>query len=148
METNDSYTSKVESGDWPGDSSVPLDAPFVDARGTIQNLILKPCTSVAVIHSSARTLRANHYHRTDWHYAYVVSGEVLYFERPVGSAEAPKPRRFGPGKMFFTPPMVEHCMAFPVETVIVTMAKNVRSHESHESDVVRVNLVKPEDLGW
>lgn len=148
METNDSYTSKVESGDWPGDCSVPLDEAFRDARGTIQNLILRPCTSVAVISSAPRTIRANHYHRTDWHYAYVVSGEVLYFERPVGSSEAPKPRRFGPGEMFFTPPMVEHCMAFPVETTFVTMAKNVRSHESHEADVVRVDFVRPDHLGW
>ncbi len=77
METNDSYTAKVESGEWPEDCSVPLDPPFKDHRGLIQNLILKPCTSVAVITSGPRTLRANHYHKTDWHYSYVVSGEVM-----------------------------------------------------------------------
>ena len=148
METNGSYTFRVEAGDWPEDCSVPMDAPFKDSRGEIQNLILRPCTSVAIINSAPRTIRANHYHRTDWHYAYVVSGEVLYFERPVGSEGIPEPKRFGPGTMFFTPPMVEHCMAFPVDTVFVTMAKNVRSHESHEADVVRVEFVKPSDLGW
>lgn len=148
METNDTYTAKVESGNWPKDCSVPLDEAFKDARGIIQNLILRPCTSVAVIHSSACTLRANHYHKTDWHYAYVISGKVLYFERPVGFTEVPDPRCFRPGEMFFTPPMTEHCMAFPIETVIVTMAKNIRSHENHEFDLVRVDFVKPENLGW
>jgi hypothetical protein len=37
-------------------------------------------------------------------------------------------------------------MVFPVETVFVTLAKNVRSHESHESDLVRVEFVTPEIL--
>lgn len=145
---NDTYTEMVEEGRWPEDCSVPLDSPFQDPRGTIQNLILRPCSSVAVITSRARTLRANHYHRTDWHYAYVVSGQILYFERTVGTLEIPEPRRFGPGEMFFTPPMVEHCMAFPEDTVFVTMARNVRSHDSHESDLERVDFIRPGTLGW
>lgn len=147
-ETNESYTSKVDRGEWPSDTSVPLDDPFTDERGVIQNLLLKPMTSLAVITSKEGSLRANHYHKTDWHYSYVVSGCVLYFEREIGASEIPKPVEFRAGDMFFTPPMVEHCMAFPEDTVIVTAAKNVRSHESHEADLVRVSFVGPKDLGW
>lgn len=147
METNDSYTSKVENGEWPEGSSVPLDPPFTDHRGTIQNILLKPVTSLAVISSKAGTTRANHYHRTDWHYAYVISGRVLYYERDVGSQLKPDPVEFLPGSLFFTPPMREHCMAFPEDTVILTAARNVRSHESHESDLVRVRFIEPGDLG-
>ena len=42
--------------------------------------------------------------------------------------------------MFFTPPMVEHAMFFPVESTFITFAKNRRDHENHESDLVRVKL--------
>lgn len=143
MSSNRIYTEKVDLGVWPADCDVPLDTPFVDERGSIQNLVLKPVTSVAVITSRRGTVRANHYHKTDWHYAYVVSGKILYFERDVGSSEMPVPRTFGAGKMFFTPPMREHAMVFAEDTTFVTMAKNVRSHESHEADLVRVEFVTP-----
>ncbi len=139
----DAYWDLVERGEWPEDRSVPLPEAFRNDAGAIQNLCLRPVTSVAVIHSRPGTRRANHWHRTDWHFAYVVSGEVVYFERPVGSSEDPlaTARSFPAGTMFFTPPGVEHCMFFPVETTFVTLARNVRSHESHEADLVRVELV-------
>lgn len=143
---NDTYTKMVNNGEWPSDSAVPLDTPFINENGVIQNLVLKPMTSVAVITSKSGTMRANHYHKTDWHYAYVISGSILYFERSVGDKGIPEPRLFKAGEMFFTPPMKEHTMVFPEETIFVTMAKNVRSHESHEADLVRVEFITPEKL--
>lgn len=150
METNDSYTSKVDAGEWPTSPAVPLDEPFVDARGIIQNLVLKPMTSLAVITTKAGTLRSNHYHRTDWHYIYVVSGRIAYFERDVVRDDdtIPDSVEFGAGEMFFTPPMKEHAVAFLEDTVIMTASKNVRSHEGHEEDLVRVDFVTPSDVGW
>lgn len=148
METNDSYASMVEAGNWPTVPTVPLDDPYEDERGSIQNLVLKPVGGVAVIMTKAGTLRSNHYHKTDWHYIYVLSGHVLYFERDVGSDVVPKPDEYGPGDMFFTPPMMEHCVAFLEDTVLVTASKNARSHENHEEDLVRVDFVTPSDLGW
>lgn len=143
--TNDEYTSMVDEARWPDNPSVPLDEPFVNQNGEIQNLVLKPMTSVACIRSVRGAVRANHWHRTDWHYAYVVSGSLAYAERPVGSSSPPDYRVFLEGEMFFTPPNREHVMVFLEDTVIVTMARNVRSHESHESDVVRVQFVSPEE---
>ncbi len=138
------YTRAVDERRFPLSPAVPLPEPFSDERGEIQNLILRHVQSVAAIRSARGSVRANHYHKTDWHYAYVVSGRVLYFERPVDSAEVPEPRSFGPGEMFFTPPGREHAMLFAEETVIVTLAKNVRSHAEHEADLVRVSFITPE----
>ena len=138
---NDDFTSMVDRGEWPARVDVPLDAPFKNSNGVIQNLVLKPITSVASITSLKGAVRANHYHKTDWHYAYVVFGVVAYFERAIGSSEIPKPTIFKAGSMFFTPPMREHSMVFLEDSTIVTMAKNIRSHENHESDVVRVSFI-------
>jgi dTDP-4-dehydrorhamnose 3,5-epimerase-like enzyme len=140
---NDDFTSMVDRGEWPARIDVPLDAPFRNQNGVIQNLVLKPMTSVAAITSRKGAVRANHYHKTDWHYAYVVSGAIAYFERAVDSSEIPKPTIFKTGSMFFTPPMREHSMVFLEDTIIITMAKNIRSHENHESDVVRVSFIDP-----
>ena len=141
MMNNDEFTSMVDREEWPARIDVPLDAPFKNHNGVIQNLVLKPMTSVAAITSCKGAVRANHYHKTDWHYAYVISGAVAYLERAIDSSEIPKPIIFKAGSMFFTPPMKEHSMVFLEDTVIITMAKNVRSHENHESDVARVSFV-------
>jgi quercetin dioxygenase-like cupin family protein len=142
MLTNREFSALVDGGRFPDQIAVPLDQPFVNQNGVIQNLLLERFTSAALITSVKGAVRANHYHKTDWHYSYVVSGAVEYFVRPVGSRERPSQTRFPAGTMFFTPPNVEHAMFFPVDTAFITFAKNVRDHEHHEEDVVRVKLVE------
>ncbi len=114
----------------------------MNANGEIQNLLLERFTSAALIKSVAGAVRANHYHKTDWHYSYVLTGTVWYYWRPANSREQPQRQDFPAGTMFFTPPMVEHAMVFPEETAFLTFAKNVRDHEHHEADLVRVTLVE------
>ncbi len=138
------YTDNVDQGSWPNVTEVPLGSAFVDERGVIQNLLLKPMTSLALIRSARGSVRANHYHKTDWHYAYVLSGSILYFERDIGSSDVPDPVVFRPGQMFFTPPMKEHAMVFAEDTLFLTMAKNERSHDNHEADLERVLFISPE----
>lgn len=145
--TNREYTALVDKGQFPEDPYVPLDEPFVNTNGAIQNLLLERFTSAAVIRSRAGAIRANHYHKTDWHYAYVVSGAIRYYWRPVGSKEQPKSKVFTAGQMFFSPPLVEHAMAFLDDTVFLTFAKNIRDTAHHEEDVVRVPLITVEWKG-
>jgi quercetin dioxygenase-like cupin family protein len=141
---NKEYTALVDGGAFPPVTTVPIDPGFVDARGEIRNLLLTPITSVAVIDSKRGSVRANHYHRTDWHYAYVISGKVLYFERAIGATDVSDPVAYTAGDMFFTPPMREHTMLFAEDSVIMTFAKNVRDHATHEADLVRVEVVSPD----
>jgi quercetin dioxygenase-like cupin family protein len=139
--TNTEYTEMVDRGEWPKEVIVPLDTPFVNSNGVIQNLVLKPMNSVAVIISVKDSIRANHYHKTDWHYSYVVSGSIEYYWRSVGDVNPPKHILVKAGQVFFTPPMTEHAMVFPEATTFITMARNIRTHENHEADVVRIKLV-------
>lgn len=138
---NQRFTDRVHNGRFDGTVNVPLGDVFKDDRGQIQNLILNPITSVARIFSKKGSVRANHYHKTDWHYAFVESGSILYFERSIGSNELPTPQKFSTGQMFFTGPQVEHAMLFTEDTVFYTFARNVRSHDSHEADLVRVSFL-------
>ncbi len=144
MTENRKYTDRVAAGDYPTDPRVPLDDVFENSNGEIRNILFGDCKSVARIGTFRGKTRANHWHRTDWHYALVESGKVLYFERAVGSEEIPEPHVFKPGEMFFTPPGREHCMLFAEDSVIYTLAKNVRTHEEHEADLVRVQFITPE----
>lgn len=138
------YARAVDAGVYPTGPDVPIDIGLTDHRGEIANLLLTPITSVARITSKRGTVRANHYHRTDWHYTFVEHGTVFYFERAVGDDSVPAPRSFVSGEMFFTPPNIEHAMLFAEDCIIFTFAKNKRTHEEHESDVVRVDFVTPD----
>jgi hypothetical protein len=153
MLSNREFSALVEAGKYPEQVAVLLDAPFVNENGAIQNLLLERFTSAALITSVPGSVRANHYHKTDWHYSYVVNGAVEYYWRPAGTRTEPKHQRFGEGTMFFTPPLVEHAMFFPEKTSFITFAKNLRDHDNHEADLVRVKLIevrpKPgQDGGW
>jgi dTDP-4-dehydrorhamnose 3,5-epimerase-like enzyme len=128
---------------WPTSVIVPLAAPFSDARGAIQPLVDATMRSAVLISSKKGSVRANHYHRTDWHYSYVVSGSIEYFHRPTGSDEEPERIMIKAGEMFFTPPMADHTMVFPEDTVFLVLGRNPRDQESYEGDVVRIALHNP-----
>lgn len=120
---------------------VNLETPHADDRGEILPLVDEEMKSAVMISSKKGSLRANHYHLTDWHFCYVLSGAIDYYHRPVGSDTAPKCVRIEKGQLFFTPPMVEHTMCFPEDTVFLCLGKNSRDQKCYEADVRRVNLV-------
>ncbi len=135
--------TEAERARWPASVIVPLHPPFADARGAIQPLVDLDMKSCVLISSTAGTVRANHYHRTDWHFCYVLSGSIDYYHRPVGSTERPEHVIVRTGQLFFTPPMVEHAMVFPEDTVFLTLGRNSREQAVYEADVVRIDPIEP-----
>ncbi len=131
----------VEELSLPRDVIVPLGRAFMDARGAIIPLVDLPMRSALIITSHASSVRGNHYHRTDWHFCYVISGVIEYFHRPAGSNMPPERVMVHAGQMFFTPALVEHAMRFPEETTFLTLGRNPRDQSSYEADLVRVSLV-------
>ena len=59
--------SEKEKSELPKEIIVELEAPFVDDRGAIQPLVDKNMKSCVLITSKKGSVRANHYHQTDWH---------------------------------------------------------------------------------
>ena len=141
--------TKEEMEKWPLSPLVNLSKAFVDKRGSIQPLVDLMMKSAVMINSKAGSLRANHYHKTDWHYCYVISGKIEYFHREVNSNKDPELIIVEKENMIFTPPMVEHCMKFPVDTLFLTLSRNPRDQKTYEADVVRINLIDPSDsITW
>ena len=131
----EAYSQKIGPGH-PEPVVATLDPAHVDRNGTITNVCLEPCGSVAVIECGPGTVRSNHLHKTDWHYLYVVSGRMVYRCRQPGGEE----RRVNvfAGECVFTPPGLEHRCEFAVPTTLVSCSKLPRDHETHEADLVRV----------
>ena len=138
-----------EMKDWPKHPLVNLDKPFADSRGSIQPLVDSIMKSAVMIHSKAGSLRANHYHKTDWHYCYVISGKIKYYHKELNSDKAPELLVVEKGNMVFTPPLVEHCMKFPEDTLFLTLSRNPRDQETYELDVIRTNLIDSSNsISW
>lgn len=143
-EPNSKTASQTASA--PNSTAIDLEAAHADFRGAIQCLVNLPTQNVSMITSRKGTVRSNHYHKTDWHYMYVLSGRFDYYYRPAGSSEPPKQLLFSKGSMVFTPPLEEHATVFLEDTELIVMSKNPRDQKAYESDVVRVELVDPKTL--
>jgi len=128
---------------WPATVLVPLEKPHKDKRGMILPLVDVVMRSALLITSRKGTVRANHYHKKDWHYCYVLEGEIDYYHRPVGGKGKPKKVTVKKGRLFFTPPMVEHAMVFTRDTTFLCLSRQPRDPDSYEKDLIRVELVKP-----
>lgn len=137
---------------------VELPEPFVDERGSIQNVLSVVRTArklgpgetggtignVALIRSPRGAIRSNHYHKEDWHFLYMVSGRMLYFVRDVGMKSFPPGELVDEGQMVFTPVCREHAVLFLSDSVLLSMARDAQTHEKHEADVVRVSYLSRE----
>ena len=128
---------------WPKSVIVDLPSSFDDERGSIQPLVDMKMKSSVLITSNKGAVRANHYHKTDWHYCYVLYGEIIYYHRPHGIKDKPNKVVVREGELFFTPPMIEHAMVFEKKTKFITWGRNSRVQEVYEADVYRVPSINP-----
>ncbi len=131
---------------WPDDHIIELEQPFKDDRGFIQMLVNTPIKNVTLIQSNKGALRANHYHKTDWHYMYMFEGRADYYFRSAGSDEEPEVLEWKKGQLVFTPPMEEHATVFTEDSLFIAISRNPRDQEAYEADVKRVELVNPESI--
>lgn len=144
------YMQAIEDGHrtgvYPSDPLIPLDLPFTNKAGSIQNFAIGDFKTATVIVSKEKSVRSNHYHQTDSHLIYVLEGSCWYYWRDISDTQPGilgiKEKHFFPGQVFFTPPMVEHATFFPKPTTLFVVSRYSRDHESHESDLIRVNLAE------
>ena len=127
----------------PDDLRVVIRPPFRDARGEILNLVDAPFESASVIRSVKGAIRGNHYHKTDYHYVWLHSGRMAYYQRPIGDESKPVRHVIEAGQLFYTPPMYEHVMHFLEESVMFVFARNNREKENYEDDIIRVEPFTP-----
>ena len=132
---------KKSLNNFPKKTKIQLAGEFTDYRGKILNISNNLFRSCLIIKSKKNSIRANHYHKKDWHYCYVLKGKIEYYSRKVGSKRKPKKEIFIKGDLFFTPPMVEHAFYFPVNTSFITLGKGSRKKINYEKDTVRIKLI-------
>lgn len=124
---------------------ISMDMPFKDARGGIQPLVNGGFESAQLITCNKGAVRANHYHKKDWHYCYMVYGSMRYYSRPAGSDLSPEWLLVSAGQTVFTPPMEDHAMEFLENSAFINFAGRPRDSADYEDDLVRVQLIPAEN---
>ena len=135
-----------EESMWPKTGLVELDPAHSDERGAIQSLVNFPMKNLSLISSMKGAVRSNHYHLTDWHYMYVLSGSFDYYYRLTDSGEELQCVRLKVGEMIFTPPMEDHATVFLEDCDLLAISRNPRDQEAYEEDVRRVILIDPDSV--
>lgn len=119
--------------------------PFhVDERGEMFFLLDKstPITSVLYITCKKGAIRANHYHKKDTHYSYMVKGSMEYVYKDVNSKHAKEHKVIiKKGEIVETPPMIIHAMRFLEDSIFIALTTEARDQKKYEKDTVRVKLV-------
>ena len=139
-------TDQTTSSGAHGENGIQIDLaePFVDSRGSIQPLVEGDFKTAQLISSCAGSVRANHYHKSDYHYMYIVTGAFDYYYRPTGSDEEPECLHVKAGEVVYTPAMVDHAVKFVEDTTFLNFAGRQRDQGSYEDDLVRIELIPAE----
>ncbi|MEQ8443930.1 MAG: hypothetical protein RIM33_07605 [Alphaproteobacteria bacterium] len=124
---------------------IAMDKAFKDARGAIQPLVSGGFESAQLITCKKGAVRANHYHKKDWHYCYMVYGSMRYYMRETGSTADPTWMLVTAGQAVYTPPMEDHAMEFLEDSAFINFAGRPRDQEDYESDLVRIELIPAKD---
>jgi uncharacterized RmlC-like cupin family protein len=90
-----------------------------------------------MIWSKPGALRANHYHKTDTHTCYLVSGDMMFYWRNHGETKIHR-EHFGPGDMFKTGPLIDHEMVFETESCMVVISAHQRDADTYDEDIVKI----------
>ena len=113
---------------------------FKDKRGWLKKIIDGNFSSCIEIYSKKGTTRANHYHKKDKHFIYIISGEILYFYKNRKKNSKTKFGLMKKNDLFFTPAMQEHMAYFTKNTHFLAFSTRKRTKFDYEKDLIRVNM--------
>jgi oxalate decarboxylase/phosphoglucose isomerase-like protein (cupin superfamily) len=116
-----------------------------DPRGEILSIVDEPVHNVSIITCNPGALRSNHYHHTDFHFMYVLEGEIDYFFKDLNSDEVHY-LKVRAGDNIFTPDNEIHATYFPVKTRLIVSSKFPRDQATYEKDTVRVPFVTSDNI--
>lgn len=119
--------------------------PFhIDERGEMSYLLEDSISITSVLYITCKkgSIRANHYHKKDTHYSYILEGSMEYAYKDVKDKNAKKHTVIvSKGEIVRTPPMTIHAMKFMEDSIFIAFTTEGRDREQYEKDTVRTKLV-------
>ena len=89
-----------------------------DKRGYILSIVDDNLSNVSIISCNKGSIRSNHYHLKDFHYMFVLEGEIDYFFKDLKTDKI-RYLKIKKGENIFTPPNEIHATQFPKKTKLL-----------------------------
>ena len=115
---------------------------FKDERGYLLKILDKGFSSCIEIFSKKGSIRANHYHKKDEHFCYILKGKILFFYRNRKKGSKLNYKIMKKGDLFFTTYDQDHLAYFLKTTHFLSYSSRKRSKFDYENDLVRLNMDK------
>ena len=119
-----------------------LDPAVVDARGGITNIFEGRIEHIALITSKKGSVRANHYHKEDHQYIYLVSGAYESHSCHVQNPAKKQTLKVKPGDLVDTPPLVAHAQRFTEDSVFLALSTRQREGGKYEDDTIAFPVIR------
>tara|TARA_B100000941_G_C28208270_1_gene400415 strand:+ start:177 stop:614 length:438 start_codon:yes stop_codon:yes gene_type:complete len=116
-----------------------------DSRGSILSIVEHPIQNVSIIETYPNSFRSNHYHHKDFHFMYVLEGEIDYFYKSIDKNDT-KMLKIKTGETILTPPNEIHSCYFPKFCKLVVSSGFPRDQKTYEKDTVRVKFINDENI--
>ncbi len=118
--------------------------PFhVDARGEMSHLLPPKARieSAVIITCKKGAVRANHFHKKDTHYCYMLKGSMEYTYAAMKNGAKKRTIVVREGEVVVSPPGIAHAMRFMEDSSFLTLSTEPRRPRNYEGDTVRVTLI-------
>lgn len=113
---------------------------YSDKRGWLKKILDGNFSSCIEIFSKKNSVRANHYHKKDQHFMYIIKGECLYFYKDKLKNSKTKFKKMKKGDLFYTPSMQEHMAYYTKDTHFLAFSTRKRGKFDYEKDLIRINM--------
>src|SRR5260221_11383866 len=117
---------------------------FVDERGFISRIIDQDkhkIRSILYIKRKKGSTGANHFHKKDAHYIFVLSGKVRYGEKDMSKKNSKVEYvALEPWDLVLSKPMIAHTPDFLEDSVILAFTTENRNQAHYEEDTIRLKL--------
>ena len=119
-----------------------LNPAVEDTRGAITNIFEGRIEHIALITSQKGSVRANHYHKSDYQYIYLVSG--AYESHCVDTRDTSKRQvlKVKAGDLVDTPPLIAHAQKFTEDSVFFALSTRQREQGKYESDTIAYQVIE------
>lgn len=119
-----------------------IGAAVKDVRGEIYNVFEGRIEHIALITSKKGTVRANHYHKQDHQYIYLISGAFESHSCEVKNPAKKQVLEIKPGDIVETPAWIAHAQKFTEDSVFLALTTRQRESGKYEEDTIAFPVIE------
>ena len=120
----------------------PIHPAVVDVRGAISNIFEGRIEHIALITSKKGTVRANHYHKEDHQFIYLISGAFESHSVDIHDTKKRQVLKIEAGDIVETPALIAHAQKFTEDSAFLALTTRQRESGKYEEDTIAYPVIE------